>query len=268
MRIGELAAAELEARSSEFGPLELSGMLWALGRLLLPAGGGGGDDINITACAAEAILSTLRVANREVPVRASAMEASQIGMALFGLGRLVASTSSSTPVTIQEAVQALDHALRNHLADRNKNAVSNASLASVVEGFAWVRYSLSPELKVALSTRIAAAMTPLHVWEFCPLAYYLTQIGMEGSSRNLLESSTPPLDKELRPRGAVLLLAAMRECNRYPKSVFVPVAACLSSMSAGYRLEPHLGQLLQNTKRDLPPETADLLRRRNRRRNT
>lgn len=231
------AALEFESRSSEFNHLEVAGMLWALGRTLRPASTGD----------AAGVAATLRAADREVPARAAFMEASQLCMAIFGLGRL----SQGLPSSASPAVSALSSALENMLLARG-HAVPMASLASAVEGFAWGGWGMPDSLAGAIAERIVAGTPTIQPWELCPLAYYLTQLGMKGSAQDLLARAPAPA--HIKPRGAVLLLGAMHECEVYPEAMFGPVAHCLSRMSPAYRLEKHLADVLQATFAELPPE--------------
>lgn len=271
--LGAAAAAELRDRPGEFGGLELSGMIWALARMLCPHqaeamvsnNNSGFDFAHEALQPALAASWILAAADRELPGKVDEMESTQLGMAVWGLGRLYEASNSGLPeFKLPEAtVKALHRALSSAIPSMNA-----ASLISVLEGLSSLALSNKKGQKIiwggifeASGERALALMSTLRPWEFPSLVFYLTCIGEENTAKVLLESDIAvESTTKTTPKGAILVIAAMAKVHSCPEKVLMAARKRLSKLATSYRIDSwHLSTLYEALEA-LEPEQAQRIK--------
>ena len=275
--LGAAAAAELRDRPGEFGGLELSGMIWALARMLRPhqaeariSNRSGFEFANEPLQPALAASWILAAADRELPGKVDEMESTQLGMAVWGLGRLCeeveneASNSGLPELELSEAtVKALHRALTSAIPSMNA-----ASLISVVEGLSSFaipneesQQNIWGGIFEASGERALALMPTLHPWEFPSLVFYLTCIGERNTAKVLLESDVAVISTtKTTPKGAILVIAAMARAQCCPEEVLTATRKRLSKLATSYRIDSwHLSTLYEALEA-LKPEQAQRIK--------
>lgn len=174
--LGIAAAAELRERHSEFGALELSGMLWSLARMLCPeqdtpaswaaqlpaevhresyqsmhSTNDDNSSFEITsysseqlqppppAAAAVAATWILSTGDREIPGQIGAMESSQIAMTVWGLGRLTRGLEFVHDSVTPKRPSASTLEVLREAVGQAAPSLSIPSLVATVEGLARLR---------------------------------------------------------------------------------------------------------------------------------
>jgi len=219
--------AELEARGSEFGGLELSGISWALGRMLKRS-----SDPSIAK-------QSRRVIQEHLSKRVGELEPSQVAMAVAGLGRLSARHGDGDDD---------DEALVSDLVDvfcasfRGKAFPSISSVNTLLEGLALRRRTPGSPARGALEAALrdedvlSRCLMRAQFWEICDLCYYMSQNDMPLAKRVLLDIDAAIAAEPVTPRGAIMLLEAMRRCAVYPPMVLDKATSKISALSPNYRL--------------------------------
>ena len=314
--LGIAAAAELKERHSEFGSLELSGMIWSLARILCPEqdtfassnptsarsqtaskkspvenrirmqGGiiesapqkieeeslleGFTEFNNEVPAAAVAASWILSIENREeISDKIDSMEASQVAMTVWGLGRLTRAFESYPDSLTQKRPNASTlEALRKALT-RVAPELSVSSLVATAEGLARlgiVEDKISAEesevvllesswsgVLEALGNRAIKVNGSLRPWEFSSLAFFLSQVGEIAATRELFEKQVEVWNEgfKLSPKGSILLLGAMARSRTWPWPLFVAARSQLVRLSSSYSLESWYLEVLHDALEEL-----------------
>ncbi len=275
--LGAAAAAELRDRPGEFGGLELSGMIWALARILRPHQGvtapwarveatifsGSQPAQQQPAIAASWILAATE---RELPVKVEEMEHTQLAMAVWGLGRLCEAAEMTKKEDglpelelLEATVNALHRALTFSIPTMNA-----ASLISVVEGLSCLNIAnknIWKDIFEASGARALTLMPTLRPWEFPSLVFYLTCVGQVEVAKLLLESEdAEESTNKATPKGAILVLAAMSQASCCPDSVLTAVRKRLSKLATSYRIDSWHLITLYTALEGLKPEQAQRIK--------
>jgi hypothetical protein len=281
--LGAAAAAELRDRPGEFGALELSGMVWALARMLRPHQGATApwaqvegslislgtfdlaDEVLQPAVAASWILAA---ADRDLPGKVDEMEFTQLAMAVWGLGRLCEAAEfvsrKEIELKLPEAtVNGLHRALTLSIPSMNA-----ASLISVLEGLSCLDLPNKNHQNIiwagifeAISERALMLTRTLRPWEFPSLAFYLTSIGQLKTAERLLESDIAvESTNKATPKGAILVLAAMARAKCCPPEVLTAVRKRLSKLATSYRIDSWHLITLYEALEGLDPEHAQRIK--------
>jgi hypothetical protein len=226
--------AELKARGSEFGGLELSGISWALGRMLKRS-----SDPSIAE-------QSRRVIQEHLSKRVGELEPSQVAMAVAGLGRLSARHGDDDDDDGDDDDD--DEALVSDLVDvfcasfRGKAFPSISSVNTLLEGLALRRQTPGSPARGALEAALrdedvlSRCLMRAQFWEICDLCYYMSQNDMPLAKRVLLDIDAAIAAEPVTPRGAIMLLEAMRRCAVYPPVVLDKATSKISALSPNYRL--------------------------------
>jgi hypothetical protein len=273
--LGAAAATELRDRPGEFGGLELSGMIWALARMLRPhqgvtapwaqleASNSSRLDVASKEEAAVAASWILAAADRELPNKIDEMESTQLAMAVWGLGRLcegaeITHTSSNSKLELHKAtVNALHRALTTAIPTMNA-----ASLVSVVEGLSILDVESGWTSIFEAASKRALALSPtLCPWEFPSLVFYLTCIGEIKTAKILLESDlAEELTTKTTPKGAILVLAAMSKAACCPDDLLSAARKRLSKLATSYRIDSWHLITLYEALEGLQPDQAQRIK--------
>ena len=221
-------------------------MLWALGRLLetLTTDSEPEYDVLVDPRAVEWAIAA---AARELPGKAPAMAPTQLGMAAWGLGRLMRSyialrdpeDGETSLVPLAAAADALGDALAAAAPE-----LGAPSLVSAVEGLACLiecgegnSGAVDGALE-ALGARAASLAPRLRPWELSSLAFHLAVAGEVSAAESLLDNEhTPDTVGRCAPKGAILVLGAAARCGTCTPGVLRAAAGRLERLSPGYGLD-------------------------------
>ena len=227
---------ELKTRGSEFGGLELSGIAWALSRML-----SGAKDPSI-AQQCGIILQMLLVKHVQ------GLEPSQVAMAVAGVARLSTTVDAglianlvdafcasfdgkippktSSLNTLLEALALLQDPAGNDVSGHLPGASAQAAEAV---------HAVEAALRVG--DRLNECLTRAQFWEVCDLCYYMGQNDMPLAQRVLVDHLEGAIGTErLTPRGAIMLLKTMHRCAVYPPVTLDKTTSKIAALSPNYKL--------------------------------
>ena len=247
MDIVEEAIRELSIRGSEFKGLEFSGMVWSLSRILEHS-----DSIDEGSVDRYLLNDLLDTAHRELPKHVQSLEASQLAMATFGLGKIA---SLHGEVAIETSL--IDAIFSRVLMLLQRNSISVASLNSILEGVHLFHKPFPQKVNQEIQTRLSnGLLTGTSLWELCDLGFYLSQAYMPDRAASVLIHIERNEIKQgkLTPRGAVMLFCTMDECKIYPERIVSKAALTLTKLSPKYNFTYKWMQKFAVVRRSLPLE--------------
>ena len=223
---------ELKTRGSEFGGLELSGIAWALSRML-----SGAKDPSI-AQQCGTILQMLLVKHVQ------GLEPSQVAMAVAGVSRLsttvdgrliselvdafCASFGDKLPPTISSLNTLLEAlALLQDLADDDASEHQPRESTQAAEAV---------EAALRVGNRLDKCIERAKFWEVCDLCYYMGRNDMPLAQRLLVNLEGTIGAESVTPRGAIMLLKTMHRCDVYPPVTLDKTTSKIAALSPNYRL--------------------------------
>ena len=244
---------ELKTRGSEFGGLELSGIAWALSRML-----SGAKDPSI-AQQCGTILQMLLVKHVQ------GLEPSQVAMAVAGVSRLsttvdgrliselvdafCASFGDKLPPTISSLNTLLEAlALLQDLADDDASEHQPRESTQAAEAV---------EAALRVGNRLDKCIERAKFWEVCDLCYYMGRNDMPLAQRLLVNLEGTIGAESVTPRGAIMLLKTMHRCDVYPPVTLDKTTSKIAALSPNYRLGDEWVAIL----RDLLSEDDRIARR-------
>lgn len=222
---------ELRARGSEFGGLELSGISWALSRMLKRS-----DDPSIAeGCS--------MVIQKQLTKHVGELEPSQVAMAIAGIGRLVSLSGTAGVPKIVDAELITEMVVSFSAAFGGTSQPTISSVNTLLEGLALCRKSSASlaahrTLDAALrdGDNLSRCLSRAQFWEVCDLCYYMSRNDMPLAKRVLVDINATVATERVTPRGAIMLLDAMHRCSVYPPMIVDKTTNKLSALSPNYRL--------------------------------
>ena len=225
---------ELKIRGSEFGGLELSGISWALSRMLKNS-----NDASIAS-------QSSRIIQIQLAKHVQDLEPSQLAMSVVGVARLsVGGAVDVDEVLMSELIGAFCESFRGELQP------TISSLNTLLEGLALLRergagpvpQTDAPSATQAVEATLRAdnnlqkCLEKARFWEVCDLCYYMGQNDMPLAKGILIDHIEGTIASEmLTPRGATMLLKTMRRYNVYPPVTLDKATSKIAALSPNYRL--------------------------------
>jgi len=222
---------ELKIRGSEFGGLELSGISWALSRITK---GPSDHNLRFTICS---------IIQKDLRKHVGELQPSQVAMAIKGLAHL--DPGSVDPMLVTNLVDSFcgpyprSKSIDDDMCtDILHNSLSVSSVNTLLEGLSLLPMPLPAALCQSLESRPARYLDKAKFWEVCDLCYYLSQNDMVNlASAILLDRIEGTVAEErVTPRGAIMLLEAMRRCSTYPPMTLKRATMKLSMLSPNYSI--------------------------------
>lgn len=243
---------ELEIRGTEFEGLELSGLTWSLSRLLhvqhLQD-----RHYNIDALPKRIV----QVVEKELPKHMTGLEASQVAMALVGLGRL-----AEMDETINVNPSLIDISLDTFYKNILDGNFSISSVNTVLEGLQILGTQLPPALHAALQSNLTVPLlSHTGIWEICDLCYNTCQCNVMDVSLDILTFIDEQIadNQRITPRASIMLLHTMCQLNSYPTTTVFQATSKLVSLSPNYNLSDKWLAVLAQTRKKLPAHIKHML---------
>jgi len=224
--------AELKTRGSEFGGLELSGIAWALSRMLARS-----KDPSISQ-QCSTILQMLLVKHVQ------GLEPSQVAMAVAGLARLSTTVDGGLIADLVDAFCA---------SFGGKTPPKTSSLNTLLEALALLQVPAGEDVSGAsaqaaeavqaveaalrVGDRLYTCLERSQFWEVCDLCYYMGENDMPLAQQVLIDHVEGAIGAErLTPRGAVMLLKTMHRVDVYPTVALDKTTTKIAALSPNYNL--------------------------------
>lgn len=225
---------ELKARSTEFQGLELSGIAWALGRLL---------DIEPDIILSEKACLILQ---RELCKHIDDLEMSQLAMALVGLARLSSPNNLNCmhPDFVESVLDKVIECL-------NQNHFTISSVNTILEGMMLMSSQVPALMMDTLENTISDyILENSKLWEVCDLCYYASEVGIMSLAVRLLDHIEQRVvqGERLTPRASIMLLRTMTQCEMYPPETLHRTTFKLSSLSPTYKISKKWLKVLAETR--------------------
>ena len=247
------ATIELQNRVTEFHALELTGMTWALSKILVECSKRDTSLENSTAVAK----NIASIVQRELQKHIELLEVSQLAMAIVGLARLH-EVNNKLIINDQLIIAAIEKFSK--VVQDTKFTVN--SVNTILEGLLMLERPLPDYLMDTLQEHITTDVLQNAVfWEVCDLCYYLNQSKMHSLATNILQYIDEQISngERVTPRASIMLLQTMVQCNCFPSETLQRITAKLSSLSPNYRISDKWIRVLANTRPLLPLDAQILL---------
>jgi hypothetical protein len=247
------ATIELQNRVTEFHGLELTGMTWALSKILIECSKRD-SSLKETPIMAKNIAS---IVQRELQKHIEVLEVSQLAMAIVGLARL--HEVNSKLVINDQLITASVEKFTNVVKDAK---VTVNSVNTILEGLLMLERPLPDHLMGALQNHITAdVLRNALFWEVCDLCYHLNQSKMHSLAKTILQYIDEQVSngERVTPRASIMLLQTMVQCNCFPSEILQRTTAKLSSLSPNYRISDKWIRVLAKTRPLLPMDAQILL---------
>lgn len=243
---------ELEIRGTEFEGLELSGLTWSLSRLFrLQRMQDGSYDLD------DLPKRIVHVVEKELPKHMASLEASQVAMAVVGLGRL-----SEMDKTINISPSLIDFSLDTFHKNIIDDNFSISSLNTVLEGLQILGRQLPPSLHDALRSNITVStLSRTRIWETCDLCYNACECNVMDVSLEILAFIDEQIadNQRITPRASIMLLHTMCQLDTYPTTTVFQTTSKLASLSPNYNLTEKWLSVLAQTREKLPMHIKHML---------